>query len=69
MTRDEALDELATREQEFRQLQDKILSLRLTAPAADVIVPVVTAIVECQLRIHELQEFLISPARKQPWLM
>jgi hypothetical protein len=69
MTRDEAIDELVIREQEFRQLQVKILSLRMTAQPVDVIVPVVTAIVECQLRIHQLQEFLISPAMKQPWLM
>jgi hypothetical protein len=69
MTHDEAIDELLIREQEFRQLQDKILSLRMTAPPVDVIVPVVVAIVECQLRIHQLQEFLISPAKKQPWLM
>jgi hypothetical protein len=69
MTRDEALDELVIREQEFQKLQDRMLSLRLTAPPVDVIVPVVVAIVECQLRIHQLQEFLISPARNQWWLM
>jgi hypothetical protein len=69
MKRDEAIDELVIREQEFHQLQDKMLSLRLTAPPVDVIVPVVVAIVECQLRIHQLQEFLISPARNQWWLM
>ena len=62
-------DELVIREQEFHKLQEQILSFGATAPPVDVIVPVVVAIVECQLRIHQLQEFLISPARKLPWLM
>jgi hypothetical protein len=68
MTRDEAHDELAIEEQEFHQLRDTMLSFRLTAPPADVILPVLTAIVECQLRIQRLQEFLTSPG-KQSWLM
>jgi hypothetical protein len=69
MTRDETIDELIIREQEFQKLQDKMLSLRLNATPADVIVPVVDAIIECQLRIHQLREFLTSPAKKQRWLM
>jgi len=69
MTRDEAIDELVIKEQELHQLQDKMQSFRTTAPPVDVIVPVVVAIVECQLRIHRLQDFLISPSRTQPWLM
>ena len=69
MTRDEAIDELVIKERELHQLQDKMLLFHTTAPPVDVIVPVVVAIVDCQLRIHRLQDFLISPARTQPWLM
>jgi hypothetical protein len=69
MSRDEALVALKIREQEFHQLQDKMLSFRTIAPSAAVVLPVVAAIVECQWHIYQLQELVASHTVKTAWLM
>jgi hypothetical protein len=69
MSRDEACVALVIREEEFRQLQEKMLSFRSIAPSAAVVLPVVAAIVECQWHIYQLQELVASHTRKTAWVM
>jgi hypothetical protein len=69
MSRDEARVALVIRAEEFRQLQEKMLSFRNIAPSVAVVLPVVAAIVECQSDMYQLQELVASHTRKTAWLM
>jgi ABC-type uncharacterized transport system permease subunit len=68
MTSGEALVALVIKAQEFRQLQDKMMSFRTIAPSVAVVLPVVAAIVECQVNMWQLQD-LILHTRKTAGLM